>query len=552
MSTEFRQRSMGDYVAMLKRRKWNIVLPTLSIGLAFWWVASGLPDLYESTTLLTIKTPEISEKVAPSLTDNNVSERLQSIGQRVLSRTSLEPLVAKYNLYSDAQNAGYSMEEILVRMRKNITVDLEKITEDKVAGFRITYRGENPEAARSIASEIANKYIAAQNIESTQNAETTREFVDKQLADAKAQLDALEKQRIAIMTQNVETLPESAQGLIAQLEGARNRDETIAKDREVLMTEKGRLQDSVRSLNSQARLIDDFNQAGTQDVVEQVTRIEDTPAYGQLIQRRAELTSRLESLKKQYRDKHHDVIQAQVDIDAVNEELGKLARTADQRVKQANQSLARKADMQKKSLDLERQKAEGQIAMIDRQLAAKDAETTQNAGQIAALEAKLNTIPNVKVELEGIDNQYQSAKVNYDDVLKKFNAAQGQVTKEVNLQGETIKLVDPANLPETPANKVRKPFFVALGSALGLAIGLVVGAPFEIRRFTTIQGSEDAKHYTNLKVLATVPPLYSDEEVKRQKRAARLRLVAGAVAAFAAIPLTIVLLHVTHLLEKLN
>ena len=53
-------------------------------------------------------------------------------------------------------------------------------------------------------------------------------------------------------------------------------------------------------------------------------------------------------------------------------------------------------------------------------------------------------------------------------------------------------------------------------------------------------------------VLATVPPLYSDEEVKRQKRAARLRLVAGAVAAFAAIPLTIVLLHVTHLLEKLN
>ena len=146
MSTEFRQRSMGDYVAMLKRRKWNIVLPTLSIGLAFWWVASGLPDLYESTTLLTIKTPEISEKVAPSLTDNNVSERLQSIGQRVLSRTSLEPLVAKYNLYSDAQNAGYSMEEILVRMRKNITVDLEKITEDKVAGFRITYRGENPEA----------------------------------------------------------------------------------------------------------------------------------------------------------------------------------------------------------------------------------------------------------------------------------------------------------------------------------------------------------------------------------------------------------------------
>ena len=552
MSIEFRQRSMGDYVAMLNRRKWNILLPTIAMGLAFWWVASGLPDLYESTTLLTIKTPEISEKVAPSLTDNNVSERLQSIGQSVLSRTSLEPLVTKYNLYADALNAGFSMEEILVRMRKNITVELEKINEDKVAGFRITYRGEDPEVARNVAAELANKYMAAQNIESTQNAETTREFVDKQLADAKAQLDALESERIAIMTQNVETLPESAQGLIAQLEGTRNRDETIAKDREVLMTEKGRLHDSIRSLNNQARLLDDFNQASTQEAVEQSTRIEDTPAYGQLIQRRAELTSRLENLKKQYREKHPDVIQGQADINAINEELAKLGRAAEQRVKQAGQSVARKAQLQKKSLDLEKEKAESQIVLIDRQLAMKEVESAQNAAQIAGLERKLNAIPNVKVALEGVDNQYQSAKTNYDEVLKKFNAAQGQLTKEVNLQGESIRLVDPANLPQTPANKVRKPFFIALGGAVGLALGLLLGLPFELRRFTTVQGSDDVGHYTNLKVLATIPPLYTESEINQRKRADWLRLVGGGAAAFAAIPLTIFLLEVTHLLERLN
>ena len=42
----------------------------------------------------------------------------------------------------------------------------------------------------------------------------------------------------------------------------------------------------------------------------------------------------------------------------------------------------------------------------------KDEELRQNAGQIAALEAKINTIPNVKVALEGINNQYQSAKTD--------------------------------------------------------------------------------------------------------------------------------------------
>ena len=552
MSVEFRQRSMGDYVAMVRRRKWNIILPTVSLGLAFWWVAAGLPDLYESTTLLTIKTPTISEKVAPSLADNNVSQRIHSIGQNVLSRTSLEPLVAKHDLYVDMREAGYSMEEILVRMRKDITVDSEKISEDQVAGFRITYRGEDPQRARIVAAELANKYIAAQNIESTVNAETTKEFVDNQLAHARAQLDALEKQRIEIMTQNVKTLPESSHGLIAQLEGARRRDETIAKDREVLMTEKGRLQDSIRSLNSQARLIDDFNQAQSQEAVEQSTRIEDSPAYGQLIQRRAELTARLENLKKQYREKHPDVIQAQGDISSINDELEKLSRNAEQRVKQANQTLARKADLQKKSLDLEKDKAEGQIALIDRQLSMKDVDSSQNAAQIAALEAKINEIPNVKVALEGVDNQYQSAKANYDDVLKKFNAAQGQVTKEVNLQGETIRVIDPANLPETPENKVRKPFFVAVGALLGLGIGLVFAAPFELRRLTTVQGLDDAKHYTHLKVLASIPPLFTDEELARRKRGQRLKLVGGIAASFAAIPLTIILLEVTHVLELLN
>jgi len=444
------------------------------------------------------------------------------------------------------------MEEILVRMRKNITVDLEKVTDEKVAGFRITYRGETPEKAMSVAADLANKYIAAQNIESTQSAETTREFVDKQLADAKAQLDALEKQRIAIMTQNVDTLPESAQGLIAQLEGARKRDETIAKDREVLMTEKGRLQDSIRSLNSQARLVDDFSQAQSTDTVEQVTRIEDTPAYGQLIQKRAELNSRLENLKKQYREKHPEVVQAQTDIASINQELANLTRTADQRVKLANQSLARKAEMQKKSLDLEKERAESQIGLIDRQFAAKEVESRENAAQIATLEAKINGIPNVRVALDGIDNQYQSAKENYDEVLKKFNAAQGQLTKEVNRQGEAIRLVDPANLPETPANKVKKPFFVALGSLIGLGLGVLFAVPFELRRLTTIQGLEDVKHYTHLKVLAAVPPLYTKEVVVKRKRFQWLQLAGGFAASMAAIPLTVLLLEVTHVLDSLN
>ncbi len=95
MSVEFRQRSAGEIAKMLKRRLWHIVLPTIAVAAAVAWVVWSLPSFYESTTFLTLKPPTISEKVVQSLSTEDLSQRLQNINQNVLSRSSLEPMVAK-------------------------------------------------------------------------------------------------------------------------------------------------------------------------------------------------------------------------------------------------------------------------------------------------------------------------------------------------------------------------------------------------------------------------------------------------------------------------
>ena len=66
---------------------------------------------------------------------------------------------------------------------------------------------------------------------------------------------------------------------------------------------------------------------------------------------------------------------------------------------------------------------------------AKDEQLKQNAVQIATLEAKINTIPSVKVALEGINNQYTSAKTSYDELLKKRNDANLGYDRANNAQG---------------------------------------------------------------------------------------------------------------------
>lgn len=549
MSVEFRQRKPGELIAMLKREKWLILLPAITMTAAIGYVVYRLPSIYESTSLLTVKPPTISSNLVQALSTEDLSQRLSTINQEVLSRSSLEPMVQKYDLYKPERASGMPMELIIDKMYKNIHVDLEESGNEKVAAFRIRYRDREPAAARNVTAELASKYVNAQVQTSTEIAESTNQLFERQLNEKKIALDELEKQRLDIMMQNVATLPESEQGLVAQLQGLRQRDDTITKEKQTLYSEKGRLSDSIAANNRQMRLIEDFGEKEAQDTVRSVS-IEDTPAYGELTKRRADLNAQLDTLLKVYKEKHPAVIAKQAEIARINEEFDNLRKNSDKRVQNAAQASSRKAELQKKNLELENQRIQAQIAQIDQQIIQKDLERQQNSGQIAALEARINTIPNVKVALEGINRQFQSAKQTYDEILKKKNDAETVVGVETNAQGETIRVQDPANVPQSPVAPKR--FMLTLvGSGIGLFIGLLLAAFFEVPRLFRIQNIDDAKHYTGLPVLASVPPLLSAGEKAWIRRSGWLKLAAGAAAAIGVIPLIVIVLQFTRLFDRL-
>lgn len=550
MSVEFRQRTAGEFVRMLKRRKWLIFLPILTMTAAIGYVVYKLPSVYESRTLLTVKPPTISEKVVQSLSDEDLTQRLQTINQEVLSRTTLEPLVMKYKLFELERSAGMPMELIIEKMKKNITYDLEKAENEKVAAFSLKYRDRSPESARNVTAELATKYVNAQVLASTQNAETTKEFIDENLNQAKQILDQKEKERLAVMMNNVDILPEAGAGLIAQRDGLQQREETISKEKDSLMLMKAQQNDGIRALNSQARLIEDFGGKETQEAVEKSTQIEDTPAYAQLVQRRAELSAKQANLKLTLTAKHPKVVEVGNDIAKIQEELDALGKNTQKRAAEALKKGKDRGNLQKQNLEIERQKAESQIAQIDQQLQAKDVELKQNAAQISVIDQKINASPNVRVALDSINTQYLSAKQTYDELLKMKNGASLQVNRESNAQGETIRVQDPANLPSSPVAPKRG-LLTALGAGIGLALGLLLAAMFELPRVLKIQSIEDAKHYTGLPVLASVPPLLSHGERAWQKRLHWFKVTAGIAAAIGTIPLIIFALQLSRIFERL-
>ena len=238
------------------------------------------------------------------------------------------------------------------------------------------------------------------------------------------------------------------------------------------------------------------------------------------------------------------------EIERLNDEVEALRRNTDKRVQVATQSSSRKAELQKKNLELENQRLQAQIGQVEQQLATKDVERQQNGTQIAQLEARINAIPSVKVALESVTAQFQSAKQTYDEILKKKNDAETVVGVETNSQGETIRVQDPAQVSQTPVAP-RRFMLTLVGTAIGFAIGLFLAAFFEVPRLFRIQNIEDAKHYTGLPVLASVPPLLSVGEKTWNRRVQWLKLAAGVVAAVAIIPLIIFVLQATRLFDLL-
>ena len=157
MSIEFRQRRPGEYAKIVRKRKWLIILPAIAIATAVSWVVFRLPDLYESSTLIVVKPSTLPTTVVPTITEDSLTRQINSIAQVVTSRSSLEPLIQKYDLYKVERLRGEPMELLIDYMRRSIKVEVNTSRNDITNGFNITYRGRDAKTNQAVSAELASK-----------------------------------------------------------------------------------------------------------------------------------------------------------------------------------------------------------------------------------------------------------------------------------------------------------------------------------------------------------------------------------------------------------
>ena len=535
MSAEFRPRKLGEYAHILRKRKWLVLLPAIVIGLAIGYVVFRLPDMYESVTLIVVKPSTLPNSVVPTITEETLTRELTSISQVVTSRSSLQPLLEKYDLYKEERLRGEPMELLIDSMRKQIKVEVNTSRNDITNGFNITYRGRDPKTTQAVAAELAGKYIDEQT-KGTVNAGTSaKQFIEEQVHAAKEELDAIDTQRLTYLQQNMNNLPSQSQALVGRLTA-------LHEGQKALIAELGRSRDLGAAYRSQ---LADITKSYEQEIVlsaENTTDPKTTQAWAELVRRRSEYEGELQSLLAQYKEKHPDIIAKKKQLEDIKAQQDQLIGEWKARIEERKQKLTQLSDPRILSLKT-------QIAMMDSDMERQQKLLSETNAQIADLDARINAIPNAEVGLEAIDREYQTKKLNYDNLLAQQQKIVVGADAAKDQQGGGIQVVDPANLPESPVAPKRFVLTIA-GFAIGIVLGLVLVVAVELRRLFTIQTAEDAKHYTGLPLLVSIPELLTPAEARAVPRRQKFAMAAGITIAFVAVPALAFVLRLTHVFDK--
>lgn len=534
MSVDFRQRTPGELARMVWRRKWLIALPTAAVTVAVAYVVWRLPNVYESTTLLTVKPAAIAGGIVTQLSDTDLTMRINTIGQEVTSRSTLEPLIQRYDLYARERARGASMEELVERMRmRDLKITLNT-SREITNGFFLSFRGEDPRATQAVTEALAGKYVESQRSASRDETELTKQFFTERVETQKAKLDEIDRRRLRVMQSNLSSLPSSSQALVGTLAGLR-------EEQKARISEIGRINDQIAYINRLASELDKSNVQDRESFLQGMQDPKGTAAYAELVKRKAELEAQYAELGLIFKPAAPEMKSVQKQLDEIQRQMSEMVEEHKRKVEEVRDRLEKRTDPRLGNY-------KGEVARLQGEAKRQQTMLDRVERDLLSVGGQLTQVPGTQVELEGIQREYQTEKDIYDKMVDLQKRAEINSDVAGRAQGESIAVLDSASLPQQPVAP-KRPLLMLLGLVAGLAVGVALAAVFEVPSLLTVQTSEDAAHYTGLPVLVTLPVLLTAREQRNLKLRRAALALAAVVATVVSAPALAFVLSRLHIIE---
>ena len=135
---------------------------------------------------------------------------------------------------------------------------------------------------------------------------------------------------------------------------------------------------------------------------------------------------------------------------------------------------------------------QAELEVIDRQLAASQAEESRLKQVMADYQSKVEVVPTRESELVELTRDYSTLQTAYASLLTKREDSKIAANLERRQIGEQFRILDPASLPERPYNETRRLGIMASGAVAGLVLGLLLVGFLEFRDLTLRREEESS------------------------------------------------------------
>jgi polysaccharide chain length determinant protein (PEP-CTERM system associated) len=499
-----------DLLAILWRHRFLIVAPLIVGAIGSAVVAKRMPNRYRSETLVLVVPQRVPSEYVRSTVTTRIEDRVRTIREQILSRSRLERIIDELNLYPHLREK-ISMEEIVEAMRNNVNT---RVVRDDA--FTVSFVADSPAVAQKVTERLAGMFSEENMRDREIQAESTNQFLQTQLDDARQRLTEREQRVEAYRRRYTGELPEQVPSNLQAIQNAELQIQTLTQ-----------------SLNADraSRLLIDRQIADASS-----PEIPFTPPPGPATPANAAPTpaQQLEAAEASVRafetrltPQHPDLVAARAAVKRLQAVVAGQAAPADSAVAEPRVSSAETARRNRLS------ELRSQLEAMDRQIAQKLEEEQRLRVVIATYRARVEAAPRRETELVSLTRDYETLQNQYRSLLGKYEDSKVAANLERRQIGEQLRILDPASRPERPFQPNRL-MIVAIGTCCGLALGLALAGGIEFMD-RSLRSVQDVELVCSVGVLAALPYITTETERLRSRRARMLAWAAGSAVALAGV-----------------
>ncbi len=471
---------IGDYVYILRRRWWLLLLPAVVGAALAYGISVLLINRYTSQSLVLVERQQVPDSFVQPVFSSDLDQRLATLEEQIFSRTRLQTVIDNYGLFKDreivdlrhfkyvtgllgrllGQGTEAAMESRVEQTRAAISVKpVESLIRDpkgSLPGFHISFTYSDRQVAQQVCDRITSMFIDQDIRFREQAAQGTTNFLASQLQDAKSRLDAQDARLAQFKQKYLGALPDDTQTNLSilttlniQLEGVNESIQRTSQDKAYV---ESFLDQQLAALKANS------TQEGSDK--------------DKLRQQLAQMEANLIQLKSQYTNKYPDVVSQEAAIALLKKKIQSQDAGPDSEGKPKTDSKSEAKPQQPLSVEpAQIQQLRSQLRADEENLKALRQEQGRLKEQVRLYQSRIEMSPAIEEKYKEITRDHQTALSFYDGLLRKKQESSMAADLQSQQQGEQFRVLDPADLPVNPTFPNR-PLFGLAGLGLGLMAGL--------------------------------------------------------------------------------